>query len=365
MSSAKKLLGDYSNEPSRRPELVVNSKEPFNAETPPPLLVKDFKTPVDLFYVRSHGPTPDLDVSSHKLEIGGEIKPAIELSLSEVQTIGQHVTIDATLTCAGNRRNELNAIKKVKGVGWEISAIGNATWTGVRLRDVLLHAKANIDSPHLHVEFIGEEDCEEKTKYGSSIPMTKAADPKGDVLLAWMMNGKPLTRDHGYPLRIVVPGYIGARSVKWLRKVNVIPQESQFVYQQRDYKLFLPHVNWDTVDALWDSAFSLSELSVQSAICEPEKDQVIAKNSPYTIRGYAVSNGRRITRVDVSVRKHRLKGIRPDRFPNWGTTSAFIMGKCATLKNQTKLFSLVTHTHSDIGWQIKKIKFWRRLWDAL
>ena len=94
----------------------------------------------------------------------------------------------------------------MKGVGWEIAAIGNATWTGIRLRDILLHANADVDSPHLHVEFIGEEDCEEKTKYGSSIPMSKAADPKGDVLLAWTMNGKPLTRDHGYPLRVVVPG---------------------------------------------------------------------------------------------------------------------------------------------------------------
>ena len=110
--------------------------------------------------------------------------------------------------CAGNRRNELKAVNPVKGVGWELGAIGNASWGGVRLRDVLHHLKVDLDSPHLHVEFVGEEDCEEKTKYGASIPMCKAADPKGDVLLAWEMNGKPLSRDHGYPLRGVVPGLV-------------------------------------------------------------------------------------------------------------------------------------------------------------
>ena len=101
MAESKKLLGDYSEEPKRTPQLVINSQEPFNAETPPPLLVKDFMTPVELFYVRNHGPSPDLDATSYKIEIAGAVVPAIELSLSEVRAIGKTVTIDATLTCAG------------------------------------------------------------------------------------------------------------------------------------------------------------------------------------------------------------------------------------------------------------------------
>jgi sulfite oxidase len=203
--AAKKVL-DYSREPTRSPVFIVNSEKPFNAEPAPKELVKEFITPTEQFFIRSHGPVPDADTSTYTFQIGGIIEPARLMSLLELQRLAPKVTVDATLMCAGNRRNELKALRPVKGVGWEISAIGNGAWSGVRLRDLLLHLQVDVDSPHLHVEFVGQEDCEEKTKYGSSIPMCKAADPKGDVLLAWEMNGKPLLRDHGFPLRVIVPG---------------------------------------------------------------------------------------------------------------------------------------------------------------
>ncbi|OQV14006.1 Sulfite oxidase [Hypsibius exemplaris] len=297
----EKLLGDYSKEPQRWPLFVVNAEQPFNAETPPQELVKEFFTPTEKFYVRSHGPAPDLNAGQFCFHIGGLVDPPKAMTMQDLQALAPKVTVDAVLMCAGNRRNELKAVKPVKGVGWELGAIGNGSWGGVPLREVLRHCKVDLDSPHLHVEFVGVEDCEEKTKYGSSIPMCKAADPKGDVLLAWEMNGKPLTRDHGYPLRVVVPGYIGARSVKWLKHINILDRESVYFFQSRDYKLFIPSVGWDTVEELWDLAPALAELAVQSAICEPLANQVIPTGTAATVKGYALSNGHRITRVDVSL----------------------------------------------------------------
>ena len=89
--------------------------------------------------------------------------------------------------------------------------------------------------------------------------------------------------------------------MKWLKHINILNEESQYFFQNRDYKIFIPSVGWDTVEELWDLAPAVAELAVQSAICEPKAEQVIQKGSTYTIKGYALSNGHRITRVDISV----------------------------------------------------------------
>ncbi|GAV02001.1 hypothetical protein RvY_12619 [Ramazzottius varieornatus] len=295
------LLGDYSNEPTRWSKLMTNQQHPFNAEPPSFLLTENFITTSDSFFVRNHGAVPALDGDTHKVHITTLDQREVAVSLAELRTMGCPVTIEATLMCAENRRNELKAIAPVKGVGWNVGAVGNATWSGIRLRDVLLQVKADVDDPRLHVEFVGEDMCEEGGRYTVSIPMSKAGNAKGDVLLAWNMNGMALTRDHGFPLRLIVPGYVAARSVKWLKRINILTSQSPSHFQQQQYKLFPQFVNWTTIDKHWNSIAPLSELSIQSAICLPADNTYIAKGSPYTIEGYAISNGRRITRVDVSL----------------------------------------------------------------
>jgi len=195
----------------------------------------------------------------------------------------------------------MNPIKQVKGLTWTGTAISNAEWTGVRLRDVLLASGIESSKENLqHVQFEGLDLDVTGQKYGASIEIEKAMDPIGDVILAYEMNGEPLPADHGFPLRVVVPGIVGVRNVKWLSKVYVSDQESFSHWQQNDYKSFSPSTDWDTVD--FKAAPAIQEAPVQSAICSPLPGQKLPKGSTHVeVKGYAWSGGGRgIIRVDVS-----------------------------------------------------------------
>ena len=143
----------------------------------------------------------------------------------------------ATLQCAGNRRAGLIAIRDIPGESpWGPGATGTATWTGVALADVLALAGPRRDAAH--VGFEGADFCPEARpaqRFGGSIPLDKARRP--EVLLAWAMNGEPLPPVHGAPLRVVVPGYIGARSVKWLERIEVRSTPWAGYFQHVAYRL--------------------------------------------------------------------------------------------------------------------------------
>ena len=115
------------------------------------------------------------------------------------------------------------------------------------------------------------------------------------------MNDKDIPIDHGFPLRLIAPGVLGARNVKWLARIVLSDEESQSHWQRKDYKSFSPNVDWDNVD--FDSAPSIQEMPIQSAICEPKEGQTVKVSDRETIEvnGYAWSGGgRKVIRVDVS-----------------------------------------------------------------
>eukprot|EP01012_Entosiphon_sulcatum_P005367 TRINITY_DN12371_c0_g1_i2.p1 TRINITY_DN12371_c0_g1~~TRINITY_DN12371_c0_g1_i2.p1 ORF type:complete len:549 (-),score=49.93 TRINITY_DN12371_c0_g1_i2:25-1671(-) len=293
----------YSADPERMPGLLVHNERPFNAEPPGAVLAENFITPTDLFYVRNHLPVPNVDLSGYRLEISGLGLPeAVAFTLEELQRKFHQHTVTATIQCAGNRRKEMIDIKPVKGLAWRQAAIANAEWTGVRLRDVLLYAGLDLSTePEAqHVQFEGLDKDATNATYGASVPIRTILDPYGDVLLAWNMNGAPLTRDHGYPLRAIVPGTVGARNVKWLQRVHLSTEESTSFWQQNDYKGFGPNTDWNTVD--FGCAPAIQELPVQSAICDPSPGTKIDPDTTsVTVKGYAWSGGGKdIVRVDVS-----------------------------------------------------------------
>jgi sulfite oxidase len=203
----------------------------------------------------------------------------------------------ATLQCAGNRREELIALQEIPGeTPWHAGAIGNAFWSGVPLKEILNAAGVQVGAQY--VAFLGADDVlrsEKNVGFGGSIALDKAWT--NEVLLAYEMNGKPLEPLHGYPLRLLVPGYIGARSVKWLSRITLQMAPSQNYFQAHAYQLFPPQVNAENAD--WNAGLQLGEFGVNCAICAPQDNASV--NGDVLVQGYALSGGgRKIARVDVS-----------------------------------------------------------------
>lgn len=277
--------------------LIIHSKEPFNAEPPLDRLRATFITPQNGFYVRSHGAIPVLDPAKHTMRVDGLVNTPLALSVDEMRTRFPERSITATLQCAGNRRADMQRVRPVSGDPWAPGAIGTAKWIGVSLADVLQEAGAGIAS-NLHVAFLSADECSVDGKtfhFGASIPMTKALGP--EVLLAYAMNGEPLEAAHGAPLRVVVPGYAGVRSPKWVHTITVQDSPSDNPMQADDYKLFPPHVTKATSHP--DLGLTINAMPVNSAICEPAPHARLSAG-PARVRGYAMASDRSIVRVDVS-----------------------------------------------------------------
>lgn len=285
----------YSNEPQRHPALRVRVTEPFNAETPREMIPDAFITPPGLFFVRNHLPVPVVETEDYSLQLNAP-NGSIKLSLDEIKSYPKREII-ASVQCAGNRRSDMNSFKVVKGTPWTSGAISNAKWGGARLSDVLMKSGLEMEGM-AHVQFEGFDCDPDGSSYGASIPLHTALDPSNDVLVVYEMNGEDLPLDHGFPVRIIVPGHAGARNVKWLRSISLSEEESPSHWQQKDYKAFSASTDWDTAD--WKKARSIQQFAVQSAICSPEGDMVDADG--FTVKGYAVAGGgREIIRVDVSL----------------------------------------------------------------
>lgn len=266
---AEAIEDPFVDDPVRDRRLITHTLKPRNAEPPNEELDRSFRTPNELFYVRHHMWVPVVEegkVGEYALTVELPDGETRHYTLAELKKRFPTHKVTAVLQCSGNRRNDMTRhAGKTNGLQWGVGAISNAEWEGVRLADVLADAglkvgrtsKDILDPKSLHVQFTGLE------AYGASIPLPKAIEENGDVLLAFGMNGKPLPRDHGFPLRAVVPGNVAARSVKWLSKIVVSDEESTSQWQRRDYKSFGPN---EGPNPDWDRAPSIQEMPVTSAI---------------------------------------------------------------------------------------------------
>ncbi len=281
---------------------IVHRQFPLNSEPRPFQLAAGFITPQSDFYIRNHGSVPDLAEDGYVVRVEVPGKPAKDLTLAEMKSSLPARSVTAVMQCAGNRRADMGKFRAVSGDAWRIGAIGNATWSGVGLGDVLRTAGIRGDEDW-HVAFAAHDDIEEegeRFKFGVSIPLAKAMAPES--MVAFEMNGEGLTREHGFPLRVVIPGYAGVRSPKWLASIKVQDHPSDNHIQQKEYKLFPPEATSQTVD-LRKGDF-INDMPMNSAICMPEAGAVVAAG-PTTLRGWAISTGSPITRVEVSADRGR------------------------------------------------------------
>ena len=277
-------------------KLITRDSNPYNSEPSPSQLVETYTTPTDLFYCRNHGTVPELDAEKFRLTVGGLVSKTHEFSLKELKAFPA-TTAPYTLQCAGNRRSEF---ERFSGTPWQSCAVGNAVWKGLRLGD-LLEAIGLPDGVE-HIHFLGSDETEidgATHPFGMSISLATAL--RDETLLAYEMNGEPLSFLHGFPLRAVVPGLIAARSVKWLKRIDLADSPSDNPHFARDYK-FVP-LDVDEDDAPWEQLPAISSYQMNSVICQPETEAKL-KAGPTMVRGYAVPEGHRdtvIERVEIKI----------------------------------------------------------------
>ena len=303
----------------------LTGKHPCNVEAPlATLFQQGFLTPQNLFYVRSHGDTPRVtqqQAAEWKLRIHGLVEKEVEFSIQDLKNKFPVVTLPITLVCAGNRRKEQNMVAKGLGFNWGAAGVSTGLFTGVYLADILEYCRPKnplltsypsydtaVAGRARHVIFEGADKLP-KGNYGTSQRLNWSMDRSKGMIIAWGLNGEDLSPDHGYPLRLVVPGQIGGRMVKWLTRIEVSDRESQHHLHFFDNKLLPTEVTADqarTEDYWWyDPKYIINELNVNAAICSPDHNESLNISSAPTklpVQGYAYTGGgRRIMRVEVSL----------------------------------------------------------------
>ncbi|HEY0937590.1 MAG TPA: sulfite oxidase [Trebonia sp.] len=296
--------------------MIVHQADPFNAEPPRAALAGRVLTPVDSFYSRNHGPIPVIDPTAWRLKITGLVSRPLELSLDELKSGYEPQTLTVTLQCAGNRRAGLIEVRDIPGEHpWGPGATSTAEWTGVSLAGVL--EAAGVLAGAADVAFTAPDvspAADPPQPYGGSVGLGKAM--AGEVLLAWAMNGLPLPAAHGAPLRVVVPGYIGARSVKWVEQIHVLDKPSENYFQASAYRL-LP-AGADPAAAGPGDGIPLGSVALNADILRPDGHSILAAG-PADVSGYAFAgDDRGIARVDVSAdggRTWRQAELEPETGP--------------------------------------------------
>jgi DMSO/TMAO reductase YedYZ molybdopterin-dependent catalytic subunit len=274
----------------KRP-MILHNDRPEDLETP----VKDLNTwltPVDAFFLRQHLPRPGaIDAAAHRVNITGMAAKTAPLSVADLEKLPQH-TVTATLECTGNGRGFYSP--KVPGIQWGRGAVGNAEWTGPRLSDVLKLIGAGAGAKH--VEFDGADNGLAQTPdFVRSMPMEKAMHPS--TLLALKMNGET-PQVHGFPVRLIVPGWDGTSWLKWVTRLTPVAEQSGGFFMNPGYR-YPKYARPPGLPAVAAELEVIEGMPVKSTLTSPE-DGSKAPMGPMTIRGFAWAGENAIERVDVS-----------------------------------------------------------------
>jgi DMSO/TMAO reductase YedYZ molybdopterin-dependent catalytic subunit len=296
--------------------MIIREELPRNLEFPFDRL-DSYLTPVESFYIRSHNPTPTLQRESYRLSVEGAVKNPFQISFAELKKLAKKTSV-ATLECAGNSRVFL--VPQRHGAQWELGAVGNAEWTGVPLATLLDRAGLNGNAREVVLEGADRGiPAEPPTppqpiSYSRSIPVDKAHD---DVVIAYAMNGMDLPRDHGFPVRAIVPGHYGMASVKWLTHVRVLESQFQGYWQTTDYAY------WEDVDGT-PVRRPLSEIKLKSEIARPATYEVVPKGQVYQVYGAAWCGDGEVASVELTTdggktwaKANLLDPIQPHAWRRW------------------------------------------------
>jgi DMSO/TMAO reductase YedYZ molybdopterin-dependent catalytic subunit len=267
-----------------RAQLVMVAPAPYNAEAPPAAL-REAITPVGKHYVRSNFALPEHDGLLH---ITGAVANPISLTLDQLRALPSK-TVTMTMECAGNGRLDMKPLPI--GEPWGGYAVSTAQWTGTPLSGILQNVAPDAGAVEIvcegadHGPYYQYDDIQ----FIRSLPLTIAADPGADVLVAYEMNGQPLNADHGAPFRLIVPHWFGVASVKWLTRLEVVTKAYEGEFQTAHYMYEWPDRAHEPVNIML----------VRARITDPDPGQLLA-NAPHTIRGKAWSGTGPVTKVEIS-----------------------------------------------------------------
>ncbi|KAH9936496.1 sulfite oxidase mitochondrial precursor [Fomitopsis serialis] len=302
-----------------KPDMIHLLDFPYNGETPRKPLMEGKITDNKYHFVRNHGGIPDIDEDAFELEIGGLVNTPVKLTMKDLKDASRfpQKEVTVTLQCSGTRRIE--QIQEYPGEGdeliqapWGEGAMyalhtshpehiadmhtgvqWNSRLPGVTLKKVLKVACGGLKSEARHLEFLGADTYFKKGNvfnYAVSVSSRKVRNQGGEeVLLAWEMNGKPLPKIHGFPLRVVVTGVIGARSTKWLYKINAIEEPSLGPVQSQEYLYY--NIQIGKHNSKYSNGFSIQNMPVSSAIIFPQDKEVIIHDGHVELSGWAYSGG--------------------------------------------------------------------------
>jgi DMSO/TMAO reductase YedYZ molybdopterin-dependent catalytic subunit len=273
--------------PDRR-LLQMDADEP-NAETPLDLLTT-YITPNELFFVRHHWNVTAPDPRTWRFTVDGEVARPLSLSIADLKRFSR-TTVTCVLECAGNGRAYFRPV--VPGLQWGHGAVGNARWTGVRVRDLLAKARLKGSAKHLHTE--GTDSPPGKVPpFHRSLELDKALE---DAVVAYQMNGEPLPPLHGAPARLIIPGWAGDHWMKWLARLSPKTDTRKGFYMDAEYR-YPMNPDAPGVEFKPEEMSPVTELFVKSTITDaPQRARA---GSAITIRGVAFSGAPDVSRVEVT-----------------------------------------------------------------
>lgn len=289
VSAAGLLAGSVGSAENAATKLVELSPRPTDAETSLESLIGQI-TQTDSFFIRCHTYTPQVKLADWKLTIDGLVENPLTLTLADLKKLPR-TELTGVLECAGNGRSFYEP--HLPGAQWKFGGVGNARWAGVRLRDVLQKAGLKPGATELLLDG-ADVPLGKMPDFQRTLAVSKGLDP--DTLLAWEMNGQPLTPEHGFPLRVVAAGWAGDSWVKWLQHIEVIDHEFDGFWMKTAYRHpSHPVAPGATVDA--KDMIPVTDLNVKSVIASPGD---WAKPGLVAVQGVAWSNGSPVAKVEIS-----------------------------------------------------------------
>lgn len=278
-------------------ELILLTDRPPQLETPLKYFQYDL-TPNEAFFVRWHladVPT-SVDTKTFRLHLKGHVDHELDLSLDDLRRQFEPVSVIAVNQCSGNSRSLFSP--RVPGGQWRNGAMGNAKWTGVRLKDLI--AKAAPKAGAVEVSFRGLDNPVINTTpaFAKSLPIDKAND--GEIVVAYEMNDQPLPMLNGFPCRLIVPGWYATYWVKALTEITVLNKKFESFWMDKAYRVpVMPNFS-ESPASLSAKTAPINVMTTRSLIVRPEPRERLATNRPYPLEGVAFDGGKGIAKVEVS-----------------------------------------------------------------